>query len=158
MDEYIKRKELAEMIENNVNLPFGEGYTGKDHELVEWCKGECIRIAHCLPFVCDVVPKSEVDRLNAVMKEMDEQRAYTINMLGESLEKAKREADKWHARCVDMHSVAEARSKYVREIFEEIEKHGRKMQSSDFSGEFWDIAILMSDIAELKKKYTEGDT
>ena len=34
----------------------------------------------------DVVPKSEVDRLNAVMKEMDEQRAYTINMLGESLE------------------------------------------------------------------------
>ena len=37
----------------------------------------------------DVVPKSELDRLNAVMKEMDEQRAYTINMLGESLEKAK---------------------------------------------------------------------
>ena len=62
MDEYIKRKELAEMIENNVNLPFGEGYTGKDHELVEWCKGECIRMAHCLPFVCDVVPKSEVVR------------------------------------------------------------------------------------------------
>lgn len=41
----------------------------------------------------DVVPKSEVDRLNAVMKEMDEQRAYTINMLGESLEKAKSEVE-----------------------------------------------------------------
>ena len=45
----------------------------------------------------------------------------------------------------------------AKEIFEEIEKHGRKMQSSDFSGDFWDIAVLMSDIAALKKKYTEPE-
>ena len=49
------------------------------------------------------------------------------------------------------------RAELAREIFEEIEKHGRKMQSSDFSGDFWDIAVLMSDIAELKKKYTEAN-
>lgn len=61
MDEYIKREDLAKMIEDNVNLPLGEGYTKEDHELVDWCKAECIRQAHCLPFVCDVVPKSEVE-------------------------------------------------------------------------------------------------
>ncbi len=44
----------------------------------------------------DVVPKSEVDGLNAVMKEMDEQRAYTINMLGENLENAKAEEERLH--------------------------------------------------------------
>ena len=49
------------------------------------------------------------------------------------------------------------RAELAREIFKEIEKHGRKMQSSDFGGDFWDIAVLMSDIAEIKKKYTEGD-
>ena len=49
------------------------------------------------------------------------------------------------------------RAELAREIFGEIEKHGRKMQSSDFSGDFWDIAVLMSDIAELKKKYTEAN-
>lgn len=45
----------------------------------------------------------------------------------------------------------------IVEIFSEIEKHGRKMHGSDFSGEFWDVAVLKSDIAKLKKKYTEVD-
>lgn len=55
-------------------------------------------------------------------------------------------------------ALANARSEVAREIFEEIEKHGRKVQSSDWNGEFWDVGILMRDIAELKKKYTEDQT
>jgi predicted RNase H-like nuclease (RuvC/YqgF family) len=78
----------------------------------------------------DVVPKSEVDRLNAVMKEMDEQRAYTINMLGESLEKAKAEVE-------ELTREKESLAKTVNEASELIRK-------------------LRSKIDELKKKYT-GD-
>ena len=85
----------------------------------------------------DVAPRAEVEQLQEVNAD-----------LNESLRLAC-EANK------DLQAaIAEVRAEVAREIFEEIEKHGRKMQSSDFSGDFWDIAVLMSDIAELKKKYT----
>lgn len=49
-------------------------------------------------------------------------------------------------------------SEVAEEIFAEIEKRGRKVQSSDFSGEFWSRGVLMSDLAELKKKFIGKDT
>lgn len=112
----------------------------------------------------DVVPKSEVDLYR---KQIDE--------LEDKLETGKSEVERLKAQ-IDYMLVSEQcevhipmeyffrvrtehpifkgiEEKVAREIFAEIEKHGRKMQSSDFSGDFWDIAVLMSDIAELKKKY-----
>jgi hypothetical protein len=70
----------------------------------------------------------------------------------------KSEVERWRRNLeAVLEERAEEKAELAREIFEEIEKHGRKMQSSDFSGDFWDTAVLMSDIAELKKKYTEGN-
>lgn len=88
----------------------------------------------------DVVPKSKVDRLNAVMKDMDEQRAYTINMLGESLEKAKADV--------------------AREIFEEIERLPKVVLNPKVN-QFGAVTkssmkgaiVSLSDISDLKKKY-----
>ena len=104
--------------------------------------------------------KRDVDRLNAVMKDMDEQRAYTINMLGESLENAKSEIEMLQGalKAEEQHNeltmemaqkaLKNARAEVVREIFEEIEcvirKHDERPKYS-----------LMIELAELKKKYTE---
>jgi uncharacterized phage infection (PIP) family protein YhgE len=63
------------------------------NEIVREYQKSVLKIVHDQP-TAEVVPKSEVDRLNAVMKDMDEQRAYTINMLGENLENAKSEVER----------------------------------------------------------------
>ena len=141
---------------------------------------EATRVLDMLP-TADVVPKSEVDseikvwqelyantvskwekayeeleiklaRLNAVMKEMDEQRAYTIDMLAESLENAKAEV--------------------ARKIFEDIEAHfdkriafyqdmrfracsvGKDEEVKYANTMITNLTIYKEEIAELKKKYT----
>ena len=40
----------------------------------------------------------------------------------------------------------------IKEFAERLKAHSRKMQSSDFSGEFWDRAVLVSDINNLVKE------
>jgi predicted transcriptional regulator len=93
--------------------------------------------------------KAEVDRLNAVMKEMDEQRAYTINMLGESLETAKSDVDRWRFQLeAVLEEIPETKREVSREIFEEIE---RNIINSNFEFMF----VNRKYFAELKKKYTE---
>jgi hypothetical protein len=66
--------------------------------------------------------------------------------------------NKYQERFKGQDAEAVIASKVAREIFAEIEKRGRKVQSSDFSGEFWSRGVLLSDIAEFKKKYTVTDT
>ena len=116
-----------------------ERFLGDNRDLIylEEARAEIERLP-----TADVLPKSEVDRLNAVMKEMDEQRAYTINMLGESLEKAK--------------------SEVAREIFEELENVLKIVVIpcvnedgciTPLRASYW--SIDPNDYAELKKKYTE---
>ena len=57
--------------------------------------------------------------------------------------------------CTAFESEKDMRWRIAREIFADIEKHRRKVQSSDWSGEFWDYAVLLNDIEKLEKKYTE---
>jgi hypothetical protein len=45
----------------------------------------------------------------------------------------------------------------AKKIFAEIKKHRRKMQSSDWSGDFWDYAVLLEDINYVEKKYGVKD-
>ena len=45
-----------------------------------------------------------------------------------------------------------AKSEAVKEFVERLKKHSRKMQSSDFSGDFWDAAVLVEDIDKLVKE------
>ena len=39
-----------------------------------------------------------------------------------------------------------------KECIEKIKSHSRKMKSSDFSGEFWDKAVLVADIDNILKE------
>ncbi len=45
-----------------------------------------------------------------------------------------------------------AKAEAVKEFAKSLKSHTRKMQSSDFNGEFWDKAVLVSDIDNLVKE------
>lgn len=49
-----------------------------------------------------------------------------------------------------------AKSESVKEFANKLKKHSRKMQSSDFSGDFWDEAVLVEDIDNLVKEMIGG--
>ena len=44
------------------------------------------------------------------------------------------------------------KSEAIKEFAERLKDHSRRMQSSDFSGEFWDRAVLVTDIDNLIKE------
>ena len=48
--------------------------------------------------------------------------------------------------------IPKARVEAVKEFAERVKTHSRKMQSSDFSGEFWDKAVLVEEIDNLVKE------
>ena len=110
----------------------------------------------------DVAPKSEVERLNAVMKEMDDQRAYTINMLGESLEKAKSEVERLKEEA-NRYKRYFFRHDYYEMIAEVLDKLDRFINSNciEIKDERGIKGYVTSGvhfaIAELKKEYTEGE-
>ena len=54
--------------------------------------------------------------------------------------------DEWLEFCDNLKTEA------YKEFWDELKKHSRKMQSSDFSGEFWDAAILVEDGNNLLKE------
>ena len=53
--------------------------------------------------------------------------------------------------------VKQIKAGAIKEFAERLKNHSRKMQSSDFSGEFWDIAVLVSDIDNLAEEMA-GET
>ena len=53
--------------------------------------------------------------------------------------------------------VISAVTEVVKEFAERLKAHTRKMSSSDFSGEFWDKAVLVSDIDNLVKEMVGED-
>lgn len=50
------------------------------------------------------------------------------------------------------YSLLTSKSEAIKEFAERLTTHSRKMQSSDFSGEFWDKAVLVEDINNLVKE------
>ena len=46
-------------------------------------------------------------------------------------------------------SIAFYKTAAIKEFAYRLQSHSRKMSSSDFSGEFWDKAVLVSDIDNL---------
>ena len=48
------------------------------------------------------------------------------------------------------------RTEAIKEFWSKLKKHSRKMQSSDFSGEFWDRAVLVEDGDNLVKEHEKG--
>ena len=85
----------------------------------------------------------------------------------------KSEVDNWQERCGEWHEVAELKSQRIveleaelskakadvaREIFEEIEKVLEDCTLIVDDNSFFQLARFGKNIAELKKKYTEGET
>ena len=48
-------------------------------------------------------------------------------------------------------------TKAIKEFWGKLKSHSRKMQSSDFSGEFWDRAVLVEDGDNLLKEMVGED-
>jgi hypothetical protein len=51
-----------------------------------------------------------------------------------------------------VNSYERGRAEAIKEFWSKLKTHSRKMQSSDFSGEFWDRAILVEDGDNLVKE------
>ena len=127
MARYIDLEELERRIKKYVKPEIPE-----EKAFVEYYKDECIRQGYAMP-VADVVPKSEVERLQNILD------SYALQ----------------YGTVMDKHIVIErARAEVAREIFEEIEKI-----CTDFPlyGNSDTLILSEHDFAELKKKYTEGE-
>ena len=53
--------------------------------------------------------------------------------------------------------LSEVKAEAIKEFADKVKSHSRKMQSSDFSGEFWDKAVLVADIDNLLKELVGED-
>ena len=104
-------------------------------------------------FTADVVPKSEVDRLQAEVKVLTKNSITSKYPCcvscskGLILTKSLEEYDKL---------LADIANEVAREIFEEIEKIIQYSYEVDALGEWHDETLLLGGISELKEKYTEG--
>ena len=144
MDEFIKRKDAISAICFGCNQEFSD----------EPCEPkECyIRQAISNTPAADVVPKSEVDRLETEIRLLTENSisakypCCVSCSKGLILTKSLEEYDKL---------LADIASEVAREIFEEIDS--KKIFLKDCVGKIG-IVVRFKDIAELKKKYTkEGE-
>ena len=83
--------------------------------------------------------QAEIERLKE--ESSDKERAYTDEYC---LRK------EWQDKCRQLLIEKQtAKSEAVKEFANKLKKHSRKMQSSDFSGDFWDEAVLVEDIDNL---------
>jgi predicted RNA-binding protein with EMAP domain len=55
-------------------------------------------------------------------------------------------------------AIKTAKAEAVKEFAERLKTQSRKMQSSDFSGEFWDRAVLVEDIDNLVKEMAGAES
>ena len=133
----------------------------------------------------DVVPKSEVDKLEytltGVMHSVDKwldgeelkqdevnraitMREKTLRIVEQYQEKLEDYKDCWYkihdsynADCRESYNIG--RQEVAREIFEEIEKAlDNSVETEHFKGTWFNLHKCMLRIAELKKKYTESES
>ena len=149
MARYIDSEALLELINEDCKYknPTNE-YTRGCNEVCDWA----IKVIKNMPTV-DVVPKSEADKwyqeYHAIKDELKQEKEY--HRATEKL------ADRY---CAELQTL---KAKVAREIFEEIEKiiennrYKSYLANSPFWGWSYRIVEIIKGIAELKKKYTEGE-
>ena len=136
MARYIDAVECAEIISEKCNIPLGD----------------LVDVFAEIP-TADVVPKSEVEALQGALKAEERHNELTMEMAQKAL--------------------ANAKAEVAREIFEEIYEtmnsvyasvqrscvgmHGDNPETMRLLGKLEGVKRLGDEIAELKKKYTEGD-
>ena len=87
--------------------------------------------------------KAEIERLNGCVKSEEVREIMNSQMMSMLKEIVNEQFDV---------AVKLAMAEAVKEFAERCKAHARKMQSSDFSGEFWDRVVLVSDIDNLVKE------
>jgi hypothetical protein len=158
MDGYIKKSEAVDVI---VKYPYD--IAGKT--------ATAIKMIEDLPSA-DVVPKSEVEKLvqdgirlgqeNETLKDNNEHLAVIFEETKAEVEKLQNELVIWKQNRFNLFQRLEcyetARQKVASEIFAEIETllALNILVGDVFTGKYFD-ADLENDLAELKKKYTEGE-
>lgn len=103
-------------------------------------------VAELKAYIADVVQKSEVERLQAEVERLKKDNEY---ILMQHRFQRRPSGDCWN----DV--IEKAKAEVAREIFKEIEKHF--VTGTTFYGQRI-YSIGVSTFAELKKKYTEGET
>ena len=69
------------------------------------------------------------------------------------IEQWKEEANRYqNLWCIAANDISKGKAEAYKEFARRLKDHSRKMQSSDFSGEFWDRAVLVTDIDNLIKE------
>lgn len=92
--------------------------------------------------------KNALDLINRQQAEIERAKEINEQLYEEMSERQKEEV-----------SIAKrmARKKAIKEFWSKLKTHSRKMQSSDFSGEFWDKAVLVEDGDNLVKEMVGAD-
>lgn len=92
---------------------------------------------------CNECPYS-IDTVSCERMKLLEDSLYLINRQNAEIERLKEWENLLKA---EKHSLI--KSEVIKEFANKLKKHSRKMQSSDFSGDFWDAAVLVEDIDNL---------
>ncbi len=80
---------------------------------------------------------------------------YSLDLINRQQAEIERLNNNISAMVVTMsNSAKETRNDSIKEFWGNLKKHSRKMQSSDFSGEFYDRAVLVEDGDNLVKEMT----
>lgn len=150
MAEYIEREALIAEIQKNISTYWNEGSGG--YYLAEDALNYSVKTAP----TADVVPKSEVEKLNKEIDTLAEEHSDLIvekDQLFDIAEKQKVEIEALKIANDKMYSaIEEIKAEVAREIFEEIEKALNLSKCYGESGIYFEQDIE-TDIAELKKKY-----
>lgn len=111
----------------------------------------------------ETVTESEMLSLILAVRELNDQKAEIDNTCV-FLEEQRKCSHQEHEKQMKMLkqikeqiplAIARARNEAIKEFAERLKMRTRKMQSSDFGGEFWDKAVLAEDIDNLAKEMTE---
>lgn len=111
---------------------------------------ECELQAECENLESETLRQATADALSLI----DSQKA-EIKNLEYCYTQARRYNDSLAEGCNEM-CKRETKSEAIKEFAERLKTHRRKMSSSDFGGDFWDTAVLESDIDSLVKEMTEN--
>ncbi len=152
MPRYIDSDWIYQMVENRYRVS-----SGIEHR----CERDLLDLI-CQAPTADVVPKSEVERLvdKWIGEENLTQDEKTLRLIEAVRDEAKRYERYYFNHEYDK-LIAEAKAEGAREIFEEIERLLREHSDyeilCDGKSLWYYEESLGEDIAELKKKYTEGE-
>ena len=99
---------------------------------------------------CEQCPMNDLHRNDCYSIILHKHSLDLINRQKAEIERLKDDLHACTKEVIRSHEID--RNKAIKEFAEKLKEHSRKMQSSDFSGEFWDKAVLVETIDNLVKE------